>query len=100
MDEFSLADSRTVGTGYVINPVGGSISMITDDLDYDSKGTISEKGSVAGSGWNVFSSMFNRVSHSECVVSYNVHYLIPLATILLRYMYLCCMICHHVYHRK
>ena len=89
MDEFSLADSQTVGTGYVINPVGGSISMITDDLDYDSKGTISEKGSVAGSGWNVFSSMFNRVSHSEC-----------LAIILLRYTYLCCMICHHVYHRK
>lgn len=43
-DEYSLADSQSLGTGYVVRVRDGSVSLITDDLaDQDSRTTISEK---------------------------------------------------------
>ncbi len=85
-EEYSLADSQSLGTGYIINPrQDGSVSLITDDMaDQESKTTRSEKMSITGNGtgdgnrkhsprqqqrdgeatdgpWNVFTSLF-RVS--------------------------------------
>ena len=54
-DEFSLVDSETVGTGYVLNPnQDGSISHITDELgeDHESKMTISDNNSKQNSEEN------------------------------------------------
>ena len=54
-DEFSLVDSETVGTGYVLNPNhDGSISHITDELgeDHESKMTISDNNSKQNSEEN------------------------------------------------
>ena len=78
-DEYSLADSQTLGTGYVVNKHDGSISMITDEFnDQDSKTTISEKGGSLPpdvSSWNVFNSLF-RVRRIQFGFGLHNHYLL------------------------
>lgn len=76
-DEYSLADSQTLGTGYVVDVRDGSISMITDDMVDDEHQNESRKGTFGEnalekefSGWNVFNSLFSRVS--ECDMTFIV----------------------------
>ena len=71
LDEFSLVDSQTVGTGYVIsNLQDGSVSMITDDQvafgdGLESRTTITDNADVELSGWNVINKLlFSKVSTS------------------------------------
>ena len=69
-DEYSLADSQTLGTGYIVDVRDGSVSMITDDMvDAESKTTVSDSNAlqVESSGWNVFSNLFSTVSSSLCI---------------------------------
>ena len=67
-DEYSLADSQTLGTGYVVDVRDGSVSMITDELaDAESKTTMTDTAlQNEFSGWNVFGNLFNtKVSKCE-----------------------------------
>lgn len=65
-DEYSLADSQTLGTGYIVKKDAndGSVSMITDDLVEESTRTSNSDNALQTefSGWNVFGNLFSRVS--------------------------------------
>jgi len=74
-DEFSLADSKTVGTGYVIDDAhDGSVSMLTDDQEVGlqqqqqqestattTAATLGDNNQVVGgSGWNMLNKIFSK----------------------------------------
>ncbi len=64
-DEYSLADSQTLGTGYIVNVRDGSVSMITDDMvDQGSNvdGTSGNPMEKGVSTWSLFGTFFTKVS--------------------------------------